>query len=150
LGDAKIKECTAMKVDVNTRRVTQSHLLETYFRSLQEGTELTLSFQDPWAQHFGGQEVRGLWTKREDTKFHFEEGTNFMELFQPETETEVYPDEMIRPFIAYENFCAIYQGRMLGDFEWAPLRENYVLYPEYQFPGNFKYISSKPQGPCPF
>jgi hypothetical protein len=138
-----------MKVDQHTRRVTEAHLIENYFRCIYVGTELTLSFQDPTAEHFGGREVRGLWVKHED-KFHFKEGTNFMEIFQPEMDTEVYPDEMIRPFFAYGDFCAIYQGRMLGDFEWAPLRENYVLYPEYQLPSKFQYISSKPQGPCPF
>jgi hypothetical protein len=108
-------EKNRMKTIENAGRVAEPGMLDYYFRSRPPGTVLTLTFQDPLTDLFGGKEVRGVWIKDDRTKYHFVEGTNFIELFKPEIADEAFPDEMIRPFMDYPGCCAIYPGRMLDD-----------------------------------
>jgi len=105
-----------MKTIQNAGRVAEPGMLDHYFRSRPAGTILTMTFQDPLTGLYGGKEVRGVWVKDDRTKYHFVDGINFVELFEPEAADQVYPDEMIRPFVDYPGCCAIYPGRTLDNF----------------------------------
>lgn len=111
-----------MRTIENAGRVAEPGMLDHYFRSRPPGTVLTLTFQDRLTGLYGNKEVRGIWIKDDRTKYHFVDGTNFMELFEPEIGDEVFPDEMIRPFMDFPGCCAIYPGRVLDETFGQSLR----------------------------